>query len=95
MYGLPIVLNPFLVIPFILSHTVTGFLTYALTDIGIIGKMYLNLPWATPSPILGYLATGGSIAGAVIVFVNFLIGLIIFYPFWKAYEKSEISRLSK
>ncbi len=60
---------------------------------GIIGKMYLNLPWATPSPILGYLATGGSIMAVVIVFVNFMIGIVIFYPFWKAYEKSEVERI--
>lgn len=93
MYGLPIVLNSFLVIPFVLSHTITGVLAYALTDMGIIGKMYLNLPWATPSPILGYLATGGSIMAVVIVFVNFMIGIVIFYPFWKAYEKSEVERI--
>ena len=48
----------------------------------------MNLPWATPSPILGYLAAGGSIGGAVIVFINFAIGMVIFYPFWKSYEKS-------
>ena len=76
-----------------LTHTITGALTYWLTDIGFIGKMYMNLPWATPSPILGYLGSGGSIGGFVIVFINFAIGMVIFYPFWKAYEKSEISKL--
>lgn len=95
MFGLPVVLNPFLIIPFILSHTITGALTYGLTQAGFIGKMYLNLPWATPSPILGYLSTGGSIGGFLIVFINFAIGLVIFYPFWKAYEKSEVERLKK
>lgn len=29
----------------------------------------------------------------VIVFVNFMIGIVIFYPFWKAYEKSEVERI--
>lgn len=93
MFGLPVVLNGFLLIPFLLTHTITGALTYWLTDIGFIGKMYMNLPWATPSPILGYLGSGGSIGGFVIVFINFAIGMVIFYPFWKAYEKSEISKL--
>lgn len=93
MFGLPIILNPFLAIPVVITHTLTGALTYFLTDIGFIGKMYLNLPWATPSPIIGYLSTGGSIGGVIIVVVNFIIGLIIFYPFWKSYEKSELKRI--
>lgn len=78
-----------------MTHTITGALTHWLTTIGFVGKMYLNLPWATPSPILGYLAAGGSIGGFVIVFINFLIGMVIFYPFWKAYEKSEVKRIEE
>lgn len=95
MFGLPVVLNPFLIIPFVLTHTITAALTYGLTAIGFVGKMYMNLPWATPSPILGYLAAGGSIGGVVVVFINFAIGMAIFYPFWKAYEKSEVKRLEE
>lgn len=95
MFGLPVILNPFLIIPFILSHTITAALTYMLTVVGFVGKMYVNLPWATPSPILGYLASGGSIGGFLVVFINFAIGMVIFYPFWKAYEKSEVERLAK
>ena len=93
MFGLPVVLNAFLIIPFVLTHTITAALTYFLTDIGFVGKMYMTLPWATPSPILGYLSNGGSIGGSIVVFINFAIGLVIFYPFWKAYEKSEVERI--
>lgn len=95
MFGLPIVLNPFLMIPFILSHTITGALTYLATQIGFMGKMYIALPWATPAPLLGYLSTGGSIGGIILVIINFLIGMVIFYPFWKAYEKSEVEKLQQ
>lgn len=93
MFGLPVVLNGFLLIPFILTHTICGALTYFLTDIGFIGKMYMNLPWATPSPLLGFLATGGSIGGVLIVLINLCIGTVIFYPFWKAFEKSELQKM--
>lgn len=92
MFGLPVVLNPFLLIPFVLSHTVTAFITYLATAAGLVGAQYISLPWAVPAPLLGYLSTGGSIGGFVIVIVNFLIGLVIFYPFWKAYEKSELEK---
>ena len=95
VFGLPIVMNGFLLIPFVLSATLTGALTYWATSIGFVGKMYMNLPWATPSPILGYLAAGGSVGGIIIVFINFAIGLVIFYPFWKAYEKAEVAKLNQ
>lgn len=94
MFGLPIVMNGFLLIPFVLTSTLTGALTYWLTSIGFVGKMYMNLPWATPSPILGYLAGGGSIGGILIVIINFAIGMVIFYPFWKSYEKAEVAKLN-
>lgn len=94
MFGLPVVMNGFLLIPFVLTHTLCAALTYWLTSIGFVGKMYLNLPWATPSPILGYMGAGGSIGGALVVFINLAIGLVIFYPFWKAYEKAEVAKMS-
>lgn len=95
MFGLPVVLNAYLIIPFVLSHTITGALTYILTDIGFVGKMCISLPWATPSPILGYLGTAGSVGGIIVVVINFLIGMVIFYPFWKAYEKAEVAKLTE
>lgn len=94
MFGLPVVMNGFLLILFILTHTLTSALTYWLTKIGFVGKMYMSLPWATPSPILGYLSAGGSIGGFIVVFINFAIGMVIFYPFWKAYEKAEVAKLN-
>ncbi len=56
--------------------------------------MYMNLSWATPSPILGFLGTGGSVGGILVVAINFAIGLVIFYPFWKAFEKSELQKMN-
>ncbi|MCR5450119.1 MAG: PTS transporter subunit EIIC [Solobacterium sp.] len=95
MFGLPVVLNPFLLIPFVLSHTVTALITYLGTAAGLVGAQYISLPWAVPAPLLGYLSAGGSIGGFLVVIVNFLVGLVIFYPFWKAYEKSELEKYSQ
>ena len=94
VFGLPVVMNGFLLIPFVITPVITGALTYWATSIGFVGKMYMNLPWATPSPILGYLAGGGSVGGIIIVIINFAIGMVIFYPFWKSYEKAEVAKLN-
>jgi len=49
----------------------------------------VELPWATPPFISGYVATGGDWKGVLMVLINFAIGIIVYYPFWKAYEKAE------
>ena len=95
MFGLPIMLNPFLIIPFVLSHTLAAILTYLATAVGFVGKLYINLPWATPSPLLGYLGAGGSIGGLVWPFIMCAMGIVIFLPFWNAFVKDEMRKIEE
>ncbi len=44
-------------------------------------------PWVLPSPIKAAMATNDWRA-AVLVIINFTISLVIFYPFFKMYEKN-------
>lgn len=94
MFGLPVIMNPFLIIPFILSHVLAAIFTYLATAAGLVGKLCINLPWATPSPILGFVGGGGSIGGLIWPFIMCAMGLVIFYPFWTAYVKSEQAKLA-
>lgn len=91
MFGLPLALNPFLIIPFIISTCIGSFVTYGLCMLGVFSKFYATLPWATPPFILGSLASGDMMT-IVVVFLNVIIGLIIFYPFFKAFEKNELEK---
>ena len=93
VFGLPIVMNPYFMISLVLSHAVTSFITYGSMAIGLVGRMYISLPWCMPAPIIGLLSTGGDIRGVILVVVNFLVGLVITYPFFKAYEKSEVEKM--
>ena len=95
MFGLPIMLNPFLIIPFVVSHTLAAILTYLATAVGFVGKLYINLPWATPSPLLGYLGAGGSIGGLVWPFIMCAMGIVIFLPFWNAFVKDEMRKIEE
>lgn len=93
MYGLPIVLNPYMFIPMILAHTVTSITSYMSYAIGLVSMPYLNTPWCLPAPILAVLQSGMDFRGAILVVVNFLIGLAIFFPFFKSFEKSEVAKM--
>lgn len=87
IYGMPIALNPYLMIPFILSGTISTGVGYLLMSTSLFGKFYALVPWATPPFLLGPLGTG-DVKTALIPFISFAIGLVIYLPFWKVYVQS-------
>jgi len=88
IFGAPIVLNPILIIPFILAPMVTTVVSYLAMNIGLVAKPCgIAVPWTTPFLISGYLATGGKISGVVLQFVNFIVALGIYYPFFRIWDK--------
>jgi PTS system, lactose/cellobiose family IIC component len=92
IFGAPIVMNPILGIPFILGPLVTGTLSYVLTITGVVPMMMARLPFTVPSPLGAFVSTNWSIPAMILVFVNFLIDLAIYYPFFKVFEKQQLEK---
>mgnify|MGYP005982916371 CR=1 FL=1 len=88
LFGLPIVLNPVLAIPFAVAPIVNTFVTYFAFTSGLVPGMGYPLAavWTLPSIFSSVIATT-SIKAAFLVVINFVISFIIYYPFYKAYEK--------
>lgn len=80
-FGLPIVMNPVLGIPFILSPIVSVGIGYFLTKIGFCAKMVVNAPWTTPPGIMAFLASGGNFGAAISQIIVILIAFVIYIPF--------------
>ncbi len=83
IFGTPIVMNPILGIPFIVAPLITTTLSYFLTVANIIPMMAARLAFAIPAPIAAWMSTNWSFSAAVLVIVNFLITMAIYYPFSK------------
>ncbi len=92
VFGLPIVFNPILFIPFILVPTVQYLVAYLATFSGIVPIITEEIAWTTPVFLGGYTATG-SIMGSLMQLVNIIIGVAIYAPFVrmmvKVYEDRE------
>ena len=86
IFGVPIVLNPVLAIPFIGVQTVNGILTYIVMKLDILGETYTYVPWTTPAPIGAAIATMSIIAFFWIIFL-IVLDILMWYPFFKTYEK--------
>ena len=87
VFGLPIVMNPVLGIPFILAPMVMTVVTWAVISAGLVPPNVILAPWTFPAPIGAYLSSGGSWAAAVLSIVNILISIIIYTPFMLIYDK--------
>src|SRR6185436_9228080 len=89
-FGLPIVLNPMLMIPYVLSALVLTTGSYLLMYFNIIHRPFVNVPWTTP-PIIGqYLVTGGDWRAAVWGAISIVIAMLIYWPFAKAAERQRL-----
>ena len=87
IFGLPVVLNPLIVIPFILTPLVNTILATIATLIGLIPYTTgAALPWTTPFFFSGWLATGSIVAGLFQI-VLIIIGMAIYYPFFRVIDK--------
>jgi PTS system cellobiose-specific IIC component len=87
IFGAPIVLNPLLGIPFIIGPIITGIVSYVALYFNMVNRPSITPPWTLPAPIGAYLATNGDWRSIILVIINILIMVAIYYPFFKAYEK--------
>lgn len=92
IFGAPIVLNPILGIPFILAPLVTGTISYFATVTHLVPMMMVRLPFTIPAPIAAIMSTNWSWNAAILSIVNFVVYLIIYYPFFKVFEKQQLEK---
>lgn len=91
LFGLPIVLNPIMFIPFILAPMILVSTAFWATKLGIVPAATFMPPWVTPPILGGFLATQ-SISGAILAAVNLVISVLVYIPFVKISVMQELKR---
>lgn len=91
IFGMPIVMNPMMMIPFILTPVLTVIATYIGMSTGLVAKPAgIAVPWTMPPILHGYLITGGKLSGAIMQLINIGIALIVYYPFFRMWDKQKL-----
>ena len=86
IFGLPIVLNPLMLVPYILVPVLSSIITFAAIKTGIMQPFGgVMVPWTTP-PIISGLLVGGWKA-AVLQVIVIILSTVIYHPFFKALDK--------
>jgi len=86
IFGMPIVLNPIMVIPFVLAPTVIVTINYLLFATGVLPPVILQPPFTVPIFFGGFISTGGSVLAGLVQIMNAVIAALIYWPFFKKYE---------
>lgn len=90
IYGLPIVLNPLMVIPFVFIPAINIFIAWFFTAvIPFAGLISVGVPWTTPPIISAFLATNGSITATILAAATFALSVILYAPFVIAANKED------
>src|SRR5699024_907147 len=85
-YGLRIVFNLSMMIPFVLLPIIQTLIAYFATAVGLVSKTVVLVPWITPPIISGYLATAGDWRASVLQLFLLALGVVIYLPFLKISE---------
>lgn len=93
-FGIPLILNPVFVIPFICVPVVNHILSYAAISLHLVPHVAREVEWTTPVLLSGYKATG-SIAGSVLQLVCIAAGVIIYLPFIRLFEEYSEKQMAK
>ncbi|HEV2908519.1 MAG TPA: PTS transporter subunit EIIC [Candidatus Eremiobacteraceae bacterium] len=86
IFGLPLVMNPSLTIPFIGVPLVLATITYLAMYFGLVAKTVVFLPGAIPAPIAAWLTTNGDWRAVALVFVNIALAFVLYLPFYRTFE---------
>ena len=81
MFGIPIVLNPLLLVPYVLAPIVNVLIAYVFMGIGLVSMpVGINPSWTMPIGLSGAIATNWDIRAILLQFFLLGIDLLIYYP---------------
>ena len=89
-FGLPIVLNPVFMVPYVLNALLLTTISYLLMQWNVIHKPFVNVPWTTPPVIGHYLVSGGDWRAAIWGGVSIVLAAIVYVPFARAAERQRL-----
>ena len=94
VFGIPIVLNPVYLIPFVATPLLLTLVAFAALASGLVPATTRMVEWTTPVLLGGYVATG-SVAGSVLQAVNLGLGVLCYLPFVRIAEHQTRERMKR
>lgn len=86
IFGLPIIYNPYLAIPFFLAPMVCASTAYWAIKLHMVSPIIAQVPWPSPIGIGAFIGTAGDYRALLLALINGVIAFLIYLPFIKMYD---------
>ena len=86
IFGMPVVYNPILAIPFMVAPIVSASIAFLAVDSGLVAKNIAQMPWPSPVGIGAFVGTGGDIKAGILAVICATVAFLIWLPFVKVYD---------
>lgn len=87
IFGLPIIYNPALAIPFFLAPMASATVGYFAIKLGLCNPVVAQMPWPSPAGIGAFIGTGGDWRAAVVALVCAFVAFLVYLPFIRMYDE--------
>ncbi|HHA7604353.1 TPA: PTS lactose transporter subunit IIBC [Streptococcus pneumoniae] len=87
LFGMPVILNPYLFVPFLMTPPVNVFLGKVFIDFFGMNGFYIQLPWAFPGPLGLLIGTNFQSISFVFLSLILVVDILIYLPFCRAYDR--------
>ena len=88
-FGVPMVLNLTILVPMVVAPMMSVAIAYIATVIGFMPVVSVNLPWAMPPIISGFMAAGWQ--GSIVQIVQAAAIFALYIPFFKILDRQKIN----
>ncbi|MCQ2010961.1 PTS cellobiose transporter subunit IIC [Sporolactobacillus sp. STSJ-5] len=86
IFGLPIVYNPYLAIPFFLAPITSASIAYFAIKLKIVLPIIAQVPWPTPIGLGAFIGTAGDWKAIILAIICATAAFLIYFPFIKYYD---------
>jgi PTS system cellobiose-specific IIC component len=92
IFGLPIVMNPLIFVPWVIAPMIVTLITYFAMSTGLVPPPNgIQVPWTMPLFFSGMMATG-SLMGGVLQLFNMAVVFVIWFPFLKFIDRMNVRK---
>jgi cellobiose PTS system EIIC component len=95
LFGVPVVLNPTLAVPFVFAPLLSAAVAYAAFSLDWVRRPALEVPWTLPAPFGAFLTTGGDVRAVVLQFSTLLLSIAVYWPFVRRYDARLLAEESR
>lgn len=86
IFGMPIVYNPYLALPFFLAPMASASIAYFAIKTQMIKPIIAQVPWPSPAGLGAFIGTAGDIKAALVALISVVVAFVIWFPFIKFYD---------